>query len=212
MLKILLVGNFNYVNWIEDYKLVDDIEDANLVFFTGGEDVDPSFYNEPKHIYTYSNTDRDIKEIEIFNKAQELGIKTVGVCRGSQLICTRAGGRLVQHQNNPGDHLMVNHEGDPILVTSTHHQAAYPFNLTYDKYKILGWTQDMLSFHEDGMYNELDPLVECEVVYYPKINSLGIQPHPEMMWDTYNNKPYDKYEESIKWFRNILNKFLDDKL
>lgn len=211
-LKILIIGNRNYLNWIENYKLVDDIKEANLVFFTGGEDVDPGFYNEPRHKYTYSNIDRDVKEIEIFNKAQELGIKTVGVCRGSQFLCTRAGGRLIQHQSNPGVHLMDNYEGDPIFVTSTHHQAAFPFNLPYNEYKILGWTEDLLGFHEDGLHQEMNPFVECEVVYYPKINSLGIQPHPEMMWDSFNNQPYDKYIKSIEWFRNTLNNFLNNKL
>ena|SRR5690606_23968879 len=123
-----------------------------------------------------------------------------------------AGGKLVQHQNNPGTHLMITSEGKVLMVSSTHHQAQYPFNLPENQYKILGWTDNMLQFHEGGNKEEMNPPVECEVVYYPEIDALGIQPHPEFLYDEYHDKPYEGYEETIEWFRETLDKFLNNKL
>lgn len=212
-LKIYLVqGNTNYVNWIPNVELVDSLEKADLVLFEGGEDVDPSFYLEEKNPNTYSNIKRDNKEIPIYNRAIDSDIPVLGICRGSQLSCVMAGGKLVQHQPNPSFiHPMKTIEGE-ILVSSTHHQAQYPFNLPTEEFKILGCTENMLDFHQGGNQEELNPVVECEVVYYPKINALGIQPHPEMLWDTKLNKPRERFEESIKWFRDILSKFLNKEL
>lgn len=84
MKKIYVVGGDNeYANWIPfEFKITNDLEKADLVLFTGGEDVDPSFYNEPRHYYTYTNINRDKREIEIYNRAQQLGIKCLGICRG----------------------------------------------------------------------------------------------------------------------------------
>ena len=46
-IKIYVVGNStHYASWIDNHKLVDNIEDADIVLFTGGEDVDPKYYNE----------------------------------------------------------------------------------------------------------------------------------------------------------------------
>lgn len=44
-MKIYVVGGAdNYVNFIENVQLVEKLEDAQLVVFTGGEDVTPSLY------------------------------------------------------------------------------------------------------------------------------------------------------------------------
>ena len=60
----------------------------------------------------------------------------------------------------------------------------------------------MLSHHENGKQEEMYPEKECEVVYYPKTNCLGIQPHPEMM---------DLNSNGVKWFQMILNKFINNE-
>ena len=68
-IKIYVVGNAtNYASWINNHKLVDNIEDADIVLFTGGEDVDPSIYGQEKHPKTYSNLERDLKEKAEFEK------------------------------------------------------------------------------------------------------------------------------------------------
>lgn len=213
-LKVYILGSEDYANWLPaKVVFVDSVNEADLVFFTGGEDVDPSMYNEDTHPTTYSDIERDLYEKQVFELAQALNIPCIGVCRGNQFLTVMSGGRLVQHQPNPGTHLMKasslngSFEGE-ILVTSTHHQAAYPFDMNKEDYSIIGWTECMLNFHENGNQEEMSPEVECEVVYYPKTKCLGIQPHPEYMMN-YDGSIETRFQDSIKWFRNLFIEFMN---
>lgn len=211
-IKIYVVGGqTHYTNWIENVELVDNVEDSDLVFFTGGEDVHPDIYHESIHPRTYSNINRDLKEIEIMHKAVELGKKLIGVCRGSQFLCVMAGGSLVQDQPNPGFiHEIKTYKDSTIEVSSTHHQAQYPYRIDAGQYTILGWTEGMLPYHEDGNQVELNPTREVEDCFYRNINALAIQSHPEMLWDI--NKPMTGFEETISHYRELLKRFLNNGL
>ena len=82
-MKIYVVGGAdNYVSFIENVQLVDKLEDAQLVVFTGGEDVTPSLYGCKKHRTTRSNLDRDKREQDIFNKINPKKQVCLGICRG----------------------------------------------------------------------------------------------------------------------------------
>ena len=64
-MKVYVVGgDVDYVNFIEDVKIVNKLEDAQLVVFTGGEDVTPSFYGCKKYRTTFNNVERDNFEKE----------------------------------------------------------------------------------------------------------------------------------------------------
>lgn len=85
-MNIFVVGGAtNYANFIEGAQLVDNLEKADVVLFTGGEDVDPSLYGCKKYPSTYSNIKRDLKEKAIFEKVNPNKQVCVGICRG--LIC-----------------------------------------------------------------------------------------------------------------------------
>lgn len=80
--KIYVVGNqHNYADFINDFVLVNDITKADIVIFTGGEDVDPSLYGCEKHQTTYSNIERDKAEVAEFNKVRSDQL-CIGICRG----------------------------------------------------------------------------------------------------------------------------------
>ena len=80
--KIYVVGDaVNYASFIENYELVSRLEDAQYVLFTGGEDVDPTLYNEQKYINTFSDINRDIYEKSIFDQMSPSQI-AIGICRG----------------------------------------------------------------------------------------------------------------------------------
>ena len=80
--KVYVVGEqTNYANFLNDFTLVDNISDAEIVIFTGGEDVDPSLYGEEKHPTTCSNIARDKKEMAEFKKIRRDQL-AVGICRG----------------------------------------------------------------------------------------------------------------------------------
>jgi GMP synthase-like glutamine amidotransferase len=204
MRKIYVVGSVNnYARWMEG-AIVQDLEDADLVVFTGGEDVHPDFYGQPSHPQTYSNKQRDRYEMKIYEAAIQKGKHIIGICRGSQFLCVANGGHLVQHQDNPHYIHPINMlDGTVLDITSTHHQAAYPFVLPKDEYHILGWTEGISPFHEDGNKTELNPEKECEIVYYPKSKCLGIQGHPESMPTSH---------ETIAYLRKLLNAFLINKI
>src|ERR1700749_1025065 len=154
--KIYVVGGVNsYANWMEG-EIVDTMEEADLVVFTGGEDVSPEFYKEPKHPYTRNNKNRDSKELNEFIQAMNLDKHIIGICRGSQLSCVLSGGKLVQHQDNPTwlHPIKVYGQDGELNISSTHHQAMYPYNLPKNEYKILGWTEGMLKSHQNGRIEE----------------------------------------------------------
>lgn len=205
-------GDLSYANWLDNYKPINKLEDAELVLFTGGEDVHPSLYGEPMGANTGSNLARDIEEQKIYKQAKKLGLPCLGICRGSQFLCVMNGGKLVQHQeNNSRIHPIFLTNGGQINITSTHHQAAYPFNKDMYSYKILGYTRGISKFHLDGEGNELAPEKECEIVYYRQDgyngNDLGIQGHPEFA--DYQCDPANT--ESIKELKNIFLKFVNEK-
>jgi gamma-glutamyl-gamma-aminobutyrate hydrolase PuuD len=214
--KIFVVGgDTRYANWMEGH-IAWTIEEADLVVFTGGEDVDPSYYSAKANPRTACNPARDMAEMKVFQKANALGKKLIGICRGSQFLCVMAGGELVQHQQNPSFiHPITTYDGKQILVSSTHHQAQFPWPLLYDQYKVLGWTQDMSIYHEDGEGAEMvNSLVEndkeVEIAYYPEIKALAIQSHPEMIFGQRDND--GKIAESIAYCRNLLDLHMSDKL
>ncbi len=208
--KVYVVGgDTNYANWLPDTELVNTLQEADVVLFTGGEDVHPSLYGEPTGEHTGSNLLRDVYEQEIFNKARTLNKKLLGICRGSQFLCVMAGGKLVQHQDNPkAVHKIHTCDNIDINITSTHHQAAYPYKLSSYMYAVLGWTYKMLPFHLDGRGQELNPTYECEIVHYPKINALGIQGHPE--FEHYQRDPEN--QESLKWLKQLYTNFIKNNL
>lgn len=186
MKKIFVVGNaLNYSSWIADHKLVDKVEDADIVLFTGGEDVDPSLYGCKKHPTTYSNLKRDLEEKAIFEQVRQDQI-CLGICRGSQFLCVMNGGLLVQNVYNHaifGTHQLNSpHTVTQYEITSTHHQMQYPFNLDSDYYNVL-WASPRRSDAYEGDQIGFLPY-EPEVVLYKvpgKPRCLAIQGHPEMM-------------------------------
>lgn len=210
MRKIFVVGHgSSYANWMEG-KLVDDMRDADLIVFTGGEDVSPVVYNDVTGEHTMCNITRDTHETRMFRKAKKLGIPMIGICRGSQLLCALSGGKLVQHQQNKQFvHDIFTREGRTYPITSTHHQAQYPYNLSKDEYTLLAWTEGLSEFHLNGEGKEISdkPFKEVEICFYPKTKCLCIQGHPEMMM--FDEK---KYRETLSYLRELLNNFLNNKL
>lgn len=189
-MKIYVVGgNINYTNFVENVTLVDNVEDAEVVFFTGGEDVSPSLYGCEKHPLTFNNSLRDKREVKVFNKIDPKKQVCVGICRGSQFLCVMNGGLLVQHCEGHAigsTHAITN--GEMIYqITSTHHQMQYPYNLPKKDFTILYKSEYYLSGTYEGDKidsKHIHTWGEPEIVLYHKEGlpkCLAIQGHPEMM-------------------------------
>ena len=64
----------------------------------GGADVNPARYGENPGEYTAGwRDDRDVSEYALLDAADDLGLPVLGICRGMQVMASRAGGALHQH-------------------------------------------------------------------------------------------------------------------
>jgi putative glutamine amidotransferase len=181
----------------EEIQILTAADDGRLsaeqfdgVLFTGGEDVDPSFYDEPiKYDNVKINRARDEFEMALLDSAIKSGLPILGICRGIQVINVRFGGTLYQDLKNDRPlgcdhkqqgsrseptHSVTVTEPDSLLrgfftgmcrVNSLHHQAI----------KRLGHGLKVSAHSED----ELDEAVELADVY-PFF--LAVQWHPEEMF------------------------------
>ena len=77
----------------------------DAIVFEGGSDIHPSLYNNPNTDIFVGDTpsNRDRIELGAFKHAVDQGALVIGVCRGAQLACALAGGKLVQN----GDYYLL---------------------------------------------------------------------------------------------------------
>lgn len=190
----------------------DIIESADVVLFGGGADVDPKNYGEEKGSGTYVSEHKEKLERADFAVAQKFGKKCFGICRGFQLLCTLAGGKLIQHVDHHGGyHKMSTFDGNIVNVNSLHHQMVNPYVLkNSNDYKIIAWTTKRLSSTYLGGSDKPVYLPwefkEIEAAYFPKIDSFGVQWHPEMMFGSKDADP------AITWVQQTFIKFFNNKL
>lgn len=206
----IIDGSYAYKELFKNlgYNIVLAIENADLVCFTGGEDVTPALYGAESHPSTYSSLYRDQREKEAYEIAQGLNIPVVGICRGGQFLNVMNGGMMYQ---DVGDHTRAHNltdleTGEVVYVSSTHHQMMFPannaiilatanekgFRVWYDK-KSKCWAR------------EEESEVDYEVVYYAETNSLCFQPHPEFA--VYNDGNHAKFDGMKKLFEKYLNTY-----
>jgi putative glutamine amidotransferase len=73
------------------------VAELDGVLLTGGGDVDPAFYGEPRHPEVYdAEPGRDEFEIDLARRAMDADLPMLAICRGTQVLNVAAGGTLVQ--------------------------------------------------------------------------------------------------------------------
>jgi putative glutamine amidotransferase len=74
------------------------LEPFDGLLLAGGGDIEPARYGSGDHPAQYgTDPDRDELELELARAAVRLGLPTLGICRGVQLLNVAFGGTLVQH-------------------------------------------------------------------------------------------------------------------
>jgi len=187
------------------FDLTDSMEEADLVQFTGGEDVTPSLYDQPTYNRTYNNPFRDEKEQKLYAIAKSLGKKCAGICRGGQFLNVMNGGSIYQDVSDHaigGTHSVVDVDsGMEWQVTSTHHQMM----IAGDEGNVLALAHictNRVAFEEGSFITKegLCPHGDVEAVMYEDV--LCFQPHPE----------FGGAQECLSLYVNYLNKLFGEEV
>jgi len=150
------------------FDVVSDIEEADLIQFTGGADVSPFLYGEINYA-SMNDFSRDVEDCGYFAMASKLDIPMIGVCRGAQFLNVMCGGSMVQDIPSGvhcRDHpIYIKGTSYSMMASSTHHQMMVPSK----DGEVLAYAKEL---------GEVDP----EVVYYRDHKCMCFQPHPEYGW------------------------------
>lgn len=165
-----------------------NLNDVDALLLWGGEDIHPTFYRQKAHRSNdcYNKPDishRDMMEWHMIKECHAKNIPIIGICRGAQLLCAYAGGTLIQDVNGHySGHEIITEDGLSMHAPANHHQMMNPTGTTYE---LLAWTAQPLSTY---YREETDDSIETalfkagcdpEVIWFPEIKGLAIQPHPE---------------------------------
>lgn len=205
MRKVFIVGGgYGYAKMFLSncWEIADNADEADLIQFTGGEDVTPYIYWEQKHPYTFNNEERDEEEGAVYENAIMNNIPMAGICRGGQFLNVMNGGKMFQHvTNHTRDHFATYCvDGREILVTSTHHQMMRP--APHGQVFLVAQQEGTKEWFPKGAEKPfkapVGAFLDTEGVYYPDTNSLCFQPHPEF----YKEGPL------VDLYFEVINKFI----
>lgn len=180
------------------------LDTIDVLILTGGEDIDPSYYNEEPSPYLEEvNPERDISDFMLLERALERDMPILAICRGCQLLNVFSGGSLYQdiqteyftdilhrsldeedfeyHDILLGEYgHLLDIMGERILnVNSWHHQAL----------KEIGDNLDWNGVAEDYIVESIERTDATFV--------MGVQFHPEWM-------VLDGYPEYLKIFEALI--------
>jgi len=193
--KVILVENYDPLTMEmfaeAGYDLTHDPEEADLICFTGGRDVNPNLYfADPDPTTDSPNYKRDAECVALYNFAVANGLPCVGICRGAQFITVMQGGSLIQNvdQMHPAFHNVVMTEGpnENMIVSSGHHQAMLPHR-----------TVQVIGKADDGIVE----ITHKERGGHGGPNELCVQGHPEWC------KPEHEFRV---WFLDAVKHMLDE--
>lgn len=167
------------------------VPDLDLVILPGGPDVNPMRYGEIPDLNTQKPCIlREAFDVYHLPEYIELGVPIFGICRGHQALAVHMGLNLIQHMYHPTNpeldrqklvHEVAGHDlqNDSVhfSVNSIHHQVVS------DEYLENVEAEVLLRFRPTKK-QLFDPHIEA--MYYPSINSAGVQWHPEEIYDEFS--------------------------
>lgn len=158
------------------------LEEADLVIFGGGSDVEPVLYgekDEDAHESVYFDKDRDDADMEAYLQCLHLGIPMFGVCRGSQFLHVMNGGKLHQDiEGHYGSHKCFDVVNKQTIdnVSSVHHQSCI-INRDMDLLLTSTGVTKHRWFNKFARTEKQTP--DVEGFFYRNTGCLGVQGHPE---------------------------------
>lgn len=176
-------------------RRADKPEEASLVVFGGGSDVDPVLYGERPHKTTHCSPLRDSRDMELYAQCLEEGIPMMGVCRGAQFLWVMNGGKLYQDVNNHyGDHSMWDLHNKRLvgLVSSVHHQMCAG---RMENAEVIACSRESTRRDMNDAEYEDGKKADIESFFIRDTCAFGVQGHPE----------YSRYPEFTAWTLNMIN-------
>ena len=169
--------NLNLIPFILPLKNINNyLSLCSGFIITGGDDINPSKYNEPIINSNYDDTIDDI-DFLIIDYAYKNKIPLLGICRGIQIINVYFQGSLIQHYDNHFTKHIVTYKNRSFFVNSSHHQII----------NILG--------------NDLIPIFQnnkvIEAVIHKDLFIFGVQWHPERMDDLTSNFIFKYFKKEV---------------
>ena len=176
-------------------------EEADLVVFTGGPDVNPALYGEKPHPTTKFSDARDNSDLEAYIRCLDQGIPMFGICRGAQFLHVCNGGKLYQDINgHNGAHMIMDHENQVVPEASSVHHQSCVFNEDGMQVLAKAWksTERWKNDKEVEEGASRSPYHDIEAFFYRDTMSLGVQGHPEY-------RDYNKYSQ---WCIMLIHDFI----
>ena len=186
----------------------------DAVFLSGGVDMDPASYGEPRHpLLGRIDPPRDRSELQLARWAMRDGKPVLGVCRGMQVVNVAAGGTLFQdvEAEYPG---AIKHDYFPTQGFERHF-LAHPMKIAKDS--LLGRVFEaneclVNSMHHQGVKMLGEGLRACAWAPDGLIEAvettdgsfvLGVQWHPEMLSDscTRTRRLFDAFTDAAVGWR-----------
>lgn len=186
-----------------DPKLAGDYLDLfDGVIFTGGTDVDPTFFNEEPHQElgpTYRK--RDLFEIALVKQAVRANKAIMGICRGMQLINIALGGSIYQDLSEDPRKTLKHAQAAPGNLPSHHVNVEKNSRI----FKLVGARPYVNSRHHQALHEvapslrvtaTADDMVPEAVESIASDRILAVQWHPENM--------FKHYKYSQKLFADLI--------
>lgn len=170
-------------------------DEADLVIFTGGPDVNPALYGEKPLEGTTFNEGRDKDDEELWKYCVDYGIPMFGVCRGAQFGAVMHGAKLWQDvDNHYGDHSIWDNKHGYLVekVSSVHHQAVR----NDGQMEIIA--DSHTSSEKVSETSKENNTRDIEAFFYRDVCFLGVQGHPE----------YRGYTRYAKWCLDRIDEFV----
>ena len=164
------------------FNVTQDILEADILVFTGGQDINPALYGERPHVRTSWSNSRDKIDLSAYRTSGEKF--KIGICRGGQFLNVLSGGRLWQdvdkhHQDHNIRDVLT---GTEVYSTSVHHQSFRPGKGAVVVATCKQSTRkeaEKVSWFKSASKSNNNFETDYEVLFYPETRSLCIQGHPE---------------------------------
>lgn len=188
------------------FSRADSVEEADVVVFLGGVDVNPDLYGQtPIKETQHPSEARDKLETEVYEECVKRGIPMFGICRGAQFLHVMNDGELWQDvQGHAGtDHVIYDCEKHVFVNSNSIHHQMLMWNKDLD---VIATCKDQISkvFKTDEMTVDLnkeganaDVEMEIEAGCYMSTKCFFVQGHPEVGSPEFRSWSMNKFQDFL---------------